>query len=134
MNHIERFLFLGIMLFCLAACPAWAADPVSPAIPVVPAPGKVTMLDLGGDKCIPCKMMAPIIEELKQEYDGIAAVAFIDVWKNPTEAKKYGIKAIPTQIFYDKDGKEVERHTGFLDKKSILEIFAKLGVTKASGQ
>lgn len=100
----------------------------------IPTPGMVTMVDLGADKCIPCKMMAPIIEELKKEYDGIAAIHFIDVWKNPDEAKKYGIQAIPTQIFYDKDGKEVGRHTGFLGKENILEIFAKLGATKETAQ
>ena len=98
--------------------------------PPVPTPGMVTMLDLGADKCIPCKMMAPIIEDVKKEYEGLASVVFIDVWKNPGEGEKFGIRAIPTQIFYDKAGKEVERHEGFLSKGKILEIFTKLGVEK----
>jgi len=93
-----------------------------------PAPGKVTMIDLGATECIPCKMMAPIIEELKKEYAGRADIIFIDVWKNPAEAKKYGIRAIPTQIFFDADGKEVHRNTGFMDKKRIVEVLTRLGV------
>ena len=88
----------------------------------------VTMLDLGAHKCVPCKMMAPLIAELQKEYKGRASIIFIDVWKNPDEAKRYGIEAIPTQIFYDKTGKEVTRHVGYLDKKSIVHVFDELDV------
>jgi thioredoxin 1 len=91
--------------------------------------GRVTMIDLGASECIPCKMMAPIIKELKKEYAGKADIIFIDVWKNPDQAKKYGIRTIPTQIFFDQNGKEVHRNTGFLDKKRIIRILNKLGVS-----
>ena len=91
--------------------------------------GRVTMIDLGATECIPCKMMAPILEELKKEYAGKADIIFIDVWKNPDQARKYGIRAIPTQIFYDAEGREVQRHTGFMDKKRIVEILTRLGVS-----
>lgn len=104
-----------------------AAESLEP-LPEVPVKGMVTMLDLGAHKCIPCKMMAPIIEQLKKEYDGRAAILFIDVWQNPNEARKYGIQAIPTQIFYDNRGNEVFRHQGFLDKKRIVKLLEKLGV------
>ena len=86
------------------------------------------LLDLGAAKCIQCKMMAPILEELKREYKGKAAIVFIDVWVHREEARKYGIRAIPTQIFFDKNGKEVFRHEGFMDKKSIVRVLGKLGV------
>ncbi len=98
------------------------------SLPDVPAPGLVTVVDIGAKKCIPCKMMAPILEELTQEYQGRAAVIFIDVWENPEAGTKFGIRAIPTQIFYDAQGQEVTRHEGFLDKQSIVGTFAKLGV------
>ncbi len=94
-----------------------------------PTPGKVTMIDLGATECIPCKMMAPIIEELKKEYAGRADIIFIDVWKNPEQAMKYGIRAIPTQIFFDADGREVHRNIGFMDKKRIVEVLTRLGVS-----
>jgi thioredoxin 1 len=106
----------------------------SPAIalaapmPQAPVPGMVTMVDLGATECIPCKMMAPIIEELEKEYQGRAAVVFIDVWKNPAAGRQYGVRAIPTQIFYDAQGKEFGRHEGFMDKSSIVSIFTRMGV------
>lgn len=91
--------------------------------------GRVTMIDLGASGCVPCKMMAPILEELKQEYDGRADIIFIDVWKDPSQARKYRIRAIPTQIFYDAEGNEKFRHTGFMDKKRIVDMLTRLGVT-----
>jgi thioredoxin 1 len=72
--------------------------------------------------------MAPIMEELETEYKDRAAIVFIDVWVNPDEGKKFGIRTIPTQIFYDAKGKEVLRHEGFFDKASIIAELQKLGV------
>ncbi len=90
--------------------------------------GLPRMVDLGADKCIPCKMMAPILEELKSEYEGKLIIEFIDVWKNPDEAPKYGIKLIPTQIFFDASGKELFRHEGFFSREDILSKWKELGV------
>ena len=86
------------------------------------------LLDLGAGKCIPCKMMAPILEELKKEYAGRMEVVFIDVWQNPDAGKQYGIEVIPTQIFYDAEGKELFRHVGFFGKEDILGKWKELGV------
>ena len=94
----------------------------------IPVPGMVTMVDLGAKKCIPCKMMAPIMEELEKEYKDRAAIIFIDVWEDPTAGQQFGIKLIPTQIFYNSEGKEVLRHEGFFDKASIVSELQKLGV------
>ena len=94
-----------------------------------PGTGRVTMIDLGATECIPCKMMAPILAELKIKYAGKADILFIDVWKDPSQAKIYGIQTIPTQIFFDEKGKEVFRHIGFMDKKWIVNILSKLGVS-----
>ena len=87
------------------------------------------LVDLGAGKCIPCKMMAPILEELKTEYAGRMDVEFIDVWKNPDAGKKYGIKLIPTQIFYAPDGTEQFRHEGFMGKEDILAKWKELGIS-----
>jgi thioredoxin 1 len=86
------------------------------------------LLDLGAGKCIPCKMMAPILEELKKEYAGKMIVEFIDVWQNPDAGKPYGIEMIPTQIFFDATGKELFRHVGFFGKEDILGKWKELGV------
>ncbi|NCC86000.1 MAG: thioredoxin, partial [Clostridia bacterium] len=95
------FIFLAMTSSALAApSPLISGDPQD-----VPVNGMVTMVDIGAKACIPCKMMIPVIESLSEEYAGRAAIVFIDVWKNPNEPQKFGIKTIPTQIFYDKDGK-----------------------------
>lgn len=86
------------------------------------------LVELGADRCIPCKMMAPILEELRKEYSGKLEVAFIDVWKNRDAARRYGIRRIPTQIFYDASGRELFRHVGFFPKEDILAKWKELGV------
>jgi len=86
------------------------------------------VVDLGADKCIPCKKLAPILEELKKEYAGRVTVDFIDVWKDPKAGEPYKIRVIPTQIFFAADGKEVWRHEGFLPKEDFVKKFAELGV------
>ncbi len=104
----------------VTASPAEAAVQSSASLP--------RLVDLGAKKCIPCKMMAPILEELKKEFAGVLNVDFIDVWQNPSSAKKYGIQVIPTQIFYDANGKELYRHEGFFAKEDILAKWKELGV------
>ncbi len=86
------------------------------------------LVDLGADKCVPCKMMAPILEELRTEYTGKFAVEFIDVWKNSAAGEPYGIKMIPTQVFFAADGTELFRHEGFYAKEDILAKWRELGV------
>ena len=95
-----------------------AAGPSTPAVSGVPAAaGLPRLVDLGADKCIPCKMMAPILEELKEQYQGRLDVVFLDVWKNPNVSQQFGIQMIPTQIFYDAAGQERFRHEGFFSKE-----------------
>ena len=86
------------------------------------------LLDLGATKCIPCKMMAPILEERKEEYAGRMDVDFIDVWQDRDAAGRYRIESIPTQIFFDASGKELYRHQGFIAKDDILKKWQELGV------
>jgi thioredoxin 1 len=87
-----------------------------------------TLVDLGKGTCIPCKKMKPILDELTLEYQGRAIVRVIDLRYEPKEARKYKIRLIPTQIFFDEEGKEVYRHEGFMDKESIKSKFAEMGV------
>jgi thioredoxin 1 len=86
------------------------------------------LLDLGSDKCIPCKLMAPILDELKREYAGVFQVDVIDVKKDRPAARRHGIRVIPTQIFFDRSGQELFRHQGFLSKEEVLETWKTLGV------
>lgn len=86
------------------------------------------LVDLGAGKCIPCKQMKPVLEELTKEYAGQFDVEFIDVWENEAAGKKYGVRMIPTQIFYGAEGKELFRHEGFFSKKEILAKWTELGL------
>ena len=97
-------------------------------VPGIPVKNTVTMVDLGAKTCVPCKLMAPILEELKEEYKGRAEIIFIDVWDqaNNGKAKAFKIMAIPTQIFYDKQGKETFRHLGFFGKEAIVNKLEEL--------
>jgi len=99
---------------------------VSPAAVRYPA-----LVDVGAKQCIPCKMMEPILEELKAEYAGVLRVEFIDVQVDPQTATKLGVRGIPTQIFYDASGKERYRHMGYMSKERILATFKKLGIELA---
>lgn len=97
-----------------------------------PAARLPRLVDLGSKTCIPCKMMAPILEELKKEYAEKLQVEFIDVNENREAAQRYGIRLIPTQVFFDASGKELWRHEGFMSKEDILEKWKELGVNLAA--
>jgi len=88
----------------------------------------VTFIELGADKCIPCKAMQPIMKEIAAEYNRKVQVVFYDVWKDPEPARKYGIQLIPTQVFIDKNGKEVFRHVGLFPKDELVAFLKKQGV------
>lgn len=122
---IGLFILGGINTHCLAG----SGDSVnSYEFNSLPIKGTVTMVDLGADRCIPCKMMAPILKKLGKSYKDRAVIAFIDVWKNREQARKYRIRAIPTQIFFDTNGKEIYRHVGFMGEKAIVNQLKKMGV------
>lgn len=139
--------FVTLVAGALAPKRGWCANEPNknsqPAAQAPPASGGTTeataataklpkLLDLGATKCIPCKMMAPILEKLKKEYAGRLEVEFIDVWQNPDAAKQYKIDLIPTQIFYNATGKELFRHVGFYGREDILAKWKELGVDLSS--
>jgi thioredoxin 1 len=108
---------------------AAAPEAVAGSQPATTVPDRLPrLIDLGATKCIPCKMMAPILEQLKKEYAGRLVVEFLDVWENRSAGDRYGIRTIPTQIFFDATGKELFRHEGFYSKEDILGKWKELGV------
>jgi thioredoxin 1 len=116
-----------------AAVKAAGAMPAAPAT-ATQEKALPRLVDLGATKCVPCKLMAPILEELKKTYAGKLDVQFIDVWENEDAGKTYGINLIPTQIFYGADGKELFRHEGFLAKDDILAKWKEFGVDLPQNQ
>jgi thioredoxin 1 len=117
--------FVLLLFLVLAGC-GQAETPVAQS-PIAQGSNLPRLVDLGADQCIPCKTMAPILEELKRDFAGKFVVEFIDVWKRREEAGRYGIQMIPTQIFYDESGKELFRRSGFIGKEDILATWKKLG-------
>jgi len=127
---IRLAVILGVVGVAVAAYvlrPAADAD-TPPAVAQAPETTALPrLLDLGADKCVPCKMMAPILEELKQDYADVLNVEFVDVWKDPAAAQPFGIRVIPTQIFFATDGTELFRHEGFFSREDILAKWRELG-------
>ena len=124
---MKLFLTVVIMLITTAAC-AELPSSTDAAIRAALAAGKPSIVDFGARTCIPCKKMAPILEELNRELTSKANVLFVDVWKDNSIGGRYRIQMIPTQIFFDAKGKEVKRHMGFMDKADILKELKAAGL------
>lgn len=84
---------------------------------------KVTFIELGSVKCVPCQMMVPVMDEVKKEYPNVNVV-FHDVWTKvgAPYAEQYNVRGIPTQIFLDKNGNEYSRHEGFFPKEELVKV------------
>lgn len=96
----------------------------TPALQTKPLP---SLVDLGAGKCKACKMMEPVLEELKRGYADQFDVIFIDVWENKAASEQYNVQVIPTQIFFDPLGKELFRHIGYYSEEDILSKWQELG-------
>jgi thioredoxin 1 len=92
------------------------------------ASGKPTVVDFGATGCKPCDMMTPVLANLKEKYAGKANVLFVHVREEAILASRYSVTAIPIQVFFDKDGKEVFRHSGFYPQAEIERKLGEMGV------
>jgi thioredoxin 1 len=90
--------------------------------------GKPSMVDFGASGCRPCDMMAPILKTLEGKYEGKANILFVHVREQQVLGARYGIEGIPSQVFFDKDGREVFRHVGFYPQDQIERHLAEMGV------
>lgn len=119
-NTVATFL----LTIYLNAASAIAAELPSASIAMVNqafVSGKPTVIDLGARTCIPCKKMAPILEGLSREYQGKANILFIDVREDSDAGDRFKVRMIPTQVFFDAKGKEVNRNIGFMDKADLIK-------------
>lgn len=80
----------------------------------------LVLVDFWAEWCGPCKMIAPIVEELANEYDGQLNVAKLDADENPNTMQAYGVMGIPTLILF-KGGEAIERITGYMPKERLLD-------------
>jgi thioredoxin 1 len=116
---MKTILLLMVILFSVLILPQ--SDSVKP---------KVTFVELGSDKCIPCKQMQPILKSVESKYGSQLKVVFYDVWTKEQKkyAEKYKIKLIPTQVFLDENGKEFFRHEGFFPEEEIDKLLKSKGL------
>lgn len=126
-QRVLSFVILSVMvglMFHLSACSLTKNSQLIQE----EALGIPRMIDLGSTWCIACKEMEPILEELQIEYKDRLLIEFIDVGKDQEKSRKYGVSVIPTQIFFDEEGKEFFRHMGFFSKEDILKTFTDHGL------
>jgi thioredoxin 1 len=127
-----NILILALVIFTTLAFPyqATCSEPaVDPRFPKEIAQSPLPkLLDFGRGICIPCKKMAPILQELSEEYKGRVIIKIIEIDGEEELTWINRIRLIPTQIFFDSKNKEVFRHEGFMDKEQIKKVFGKMGV------
>jgi thioredoxin 1 len=92
--------------------------------------GKPTMVEFGADGCVPCDMMQPILEKLKKKFPDTLNIVFLHVRENQVLAGRYGIQSIPVQAFFDANGQEVFRHTGFFAEEAVMKQLKEMGVAQ----
>ena len=80
---------------------------------------KLVIIDFWAEWCGPCRMVAPIIEEIGEEYEGKVLVTKVDVDTNPGISSKLGIRNIPTVMFF-KNGKMVDKLVGAVPKSNFV--------------
>ncbi len=90
--------------------------------------GKPSLADFGATGCVPCDMLAPILKDLEAKYKDKLNVLFVHVREKQILAARYGIEAIPVQIFFDKSGKEVFRHSGIMSEEDVAERLKAVGI------
>ncbi len=131
-TRVKRLVAMAAAVVAGAAgCTAGAVQDPPPRPPAAATAARPLprLVDLGSVGCIPCKAMAPILDGLKAEYAGRMEVEFIDVWKDRDAADAYGVRMIPTQVFFGADGQELARHQGFMGKEEILAQWKAVGVS-----
>jgi thioredoxin 1 len=141
-NNIKKFImsslknFRGLVLtnalmFLFMGCNSQQKSNTQNTTQSVKEPSyKVTFIELGSVRCIPCKQMQPIMKSIEEKYGKQVKVVFYDVWieAGAPFGKKYGIEAIPTQVFLDKNGTEYFRHVGYFPEEELIKVLKQKGV------
>ncbi|PIY05763.1 MAG: thioredoxin [Bacteroidetes bacterium CG_4_10_14_3_um_filter_31_20] len=91
---------------------------------------KVTFIELGSVKCIPCQQMQVVIKSIREKYEKQVKVIFYDVWtpEGKPFATQYNINLIPTQVLLDENGKEFFRHEGYFPEEELVKMLKTKGV------
>lgn len=133
LNRRTRVLLAVLLALALLhgmlSCSVPAQEPMPSDLTKIPLDsvlgnGKPTLSEFGWRTCIPCKDMKPILEAVAAQYKGRLNVVIVEIYDHEDLSRRHSIRAIPTQIFFDKEGKEITRHEGYLSKEQIQTIIA----------
>lgn len=116
------------VLFMLLLSGVSSAGEVESALEKAKKEMKAVMLELGSVGCIPCEQMKPVMQQLRDNYKGKLEVIFVDVRVKKEVGRKFGVFAMPTQVFLDKNGKEFSRHMGFYSYEEIQGVLKQIGL------
>ena len=126
---MKRIFILAIVAAAIAGVAILKSSQQETVSPVPQqTQGLPRLLDLGSKGCTACTAMEPVLDQLREKFNGQLQVDFIDVWEHEQVAADYGIEIIPMQILFDADGKEVYRHQGFISTRDVVAKFKELGV------
>lgn len=127
MKPIARAAVLGLVGLGVVGALVMRAQRSEPATSAAPTARGARLVELGSTSCRSCKAMHEELALLREECGASIAVEEIDVWRDEESARRFGVNVIPTQVFLDADGRELDRHTGFLARADIRARFAARG-------
>lgn len=129
-NRIARFALGAVALMALGACDAITPSSNSPGVALIRqtvSSGKPTIVEFGAKGCSSCREMKIVLDQVAQRTKGRANILLIDISEDLVAPEVFGIRMIPTQVFFGVDGNETGRHIGIL---SEAEVLAGLGLEK----
>ena len=131
MHKISILTFLIVYIFSIIACSEDTASQDNKGKEESQSKAKITFVELGSVKCLPCIQMQPIMKSVEEKYGKQIKVIFYDVWTDEGHkyAEIYKIQLIPTQVFLDENEKEVFRHVGFFPEEEIDKFLQEQGLT-----
>ncbi len=119
-----------ILAVCLLGS---ACNPREEGNTTVESSGLPLLVALGSASCVPCRMMQPELDKLRNMTEGYLNVVFIDVNHDRSAASRYRIRLIPTQVFYSPEGTELARHEGYFDAEGMLGVYQEKGFLRDVG-
>jgi thioredoxin 1 len=127
MKPVTRAAVLGLVGLGVVGALVLRQQRAEPTASEAPAARGARLVELGSTSCQSCKAMHEELALLREECSGSIAVEEIDVWRDEEAGRRYGVNVIPTQVFLDAEGRELDRHTGFLARADIRARFAARG-------
>lgn len=127
MKPAVRSAILGLVGLGVVGALVLRQQRAEPTATEAPAARGARLVELGSTSCRSCKAMHEELALLREECSGSIAVEEIDVWRDEEAGRRYGVSVIPTQVFLDAEGRELDRHTGFLARADIRARFAARG-------